>query len=149
MMHGEHNSPIFGGSQHLRSWCIYLLFMVFYIHQIMSNPKIRIHRAVWKELIGELYARGEGVRETGAFLLGDKSGNTISHFICYNDLDPHVSESGIIIFNGNGFIPLWEYCSAHKMKVLADVHTHPDEWTGQSTSDRKHPMIAQAGHIAF
>jgi len=115
----------------------------------MQDPKIIIRRPVWGKLMGELNLRGEGVRETGAFLLGEKTSNTISHFICYDDLDPDVSESGIIIFNGNCFIPLWEYCSDHQMKVLADVHTHPGEWTGQSMSDRKHPMIAQPGHIAF
>jgi hypothetical protein len=32
--------------------------------------------------------------------------------------------------------------------VVADVHVHPDG-SGQSDSDRAHPMISRAGHIAL
>lgn len=115
----------------------------------MQNPKLKIKLALWKKLIKELKQRGYGERETGAFLLGSKKENAITKFICYNDLDPHAFDSGIIIFQGDGYIPLWEYCSKHNLKVLADVHTHPGGWTGQSASDMKHPMVAQPGHIAF
>lgn len=33
--------------------------------------------------------------------------------------------------------------------VLADVHTHGDEWTGQSEADRTHPMVGQKGHVGL
>jgi proteasome lid subunit RPN8/RPN11 len=115
----------------------------------MSIPNLIIHRSVWKKLMKTLNRRGGGVRETGAFLLGKKDSKVISSFLCYNDLDPHALDSGIIIFNGDGYIPLWRHCSDHGLKVLADVHTHPDQWTGQSASDQHYPMIAQPGHIAF
>jgi proteasome lid subunit RPN8/RPN11 len=32
--------------------------------------------------------------------------------------------------------------------VVADVHTHPGP-SDQSNSDRNHPMISQAGHLAL
>ena len=35
------------------------------------------------------------------------------------------------------------------MTVLADIHTHPDEWTGQSWSDQTNPMVSKVGHIAL
>jgi hypothetical protein len=115
----------------------------------MKTPKLQIHFTVWKQLMQELKKRGGGERESGAFLLGYKQDKLVTSFICYDDLDPHAFDSGIIVFNGDGFIPLWKHCHANNLKVLADVHTHPDEWTGQSSSDRRHPMIAQAGHIAL
>lgn len=115
----------------------------------MQKPKVTILFSVWEQLITELKIRGEGIRETGAFLLGRKGETTVSEFMCYNDLDPTAFDSGIIIFNGDGYIPLWEYCLCQNMKVLADVHTHPGAWTGQSHSDMKNPMIAQAGHFAL
>jgi hypothetical protein len=34
------------------------------------------------------------------------------------------------------------------MSVVADVHVHPGG-AGQSASDRDHPMISRAGHIAL
>ena len=115
----------------------------------MQLPKLKIQLKIWKTLVKELNHRGHGTRETGAFLLGDKQQRIVTTFICYNDLDPGAFDSGIIIFNGNGFIPLWEYCTKYKVKVLADVHTHPEGWTGQSISDSRNPMVAQRGHIAL
>ncbi len=35
------------------------------------------------------------------------------------------------------------------MSVVADIHTHGDEWTGQSDADRTHPMIGQKGHVSL
>ena len=90
----------------------------------MQNPKLRIKLSLWKKLVKELKHRGYGERETGAFLLGSKKENTITTFICYNDLDPHAFDSGIIIFQGDGYIPLWEYCSKHDLKVLAGGCEH-------------------------
>jgi hypothetical protein len=115
----------------------------------MQDPKLDIQLDTWKKLIRELKKRGENIRETGAFLLGKKKERLVSSFICYNDLDPEAFDTGIIVFDGDGFIPLWQHCSAHELKVLADVHTHPSKWTEQSGSDKAHPMIAQSGHLAL
>ena len=38
--------------------------------------------------------------------------------------------------------------AARGLTVVADVHVHPDG-SGQSDSDRAHPMISRAGHIAL
>ncbi len=115
----------------------------------MPSPNLCISWLVWWRLIRELKRRGGGHRESGAFLLGGNGARKVSHFICYDDLDPTALDTGIIMFHGEGFVPLWEFCRARKMRVLADVHTHPSEWTGQSGSDSTHPMIAQSGHVAL
>ena len=115
----------------------------------MSNPKFHIKTELWAELMAQLKKKGKCKRETGAFLLGKAGDTKITSFICYDELDPHVFDTGIIVFNGNGFIPLWKHCIDNKLKVLADVHTHPGEWTGQSFSDKLHPMVPQRGHLAF
>ncbi|HLZ16816.1 MAG TPA: hypothetical protein VKQ08_07240 [Cyclobacteriaceae bacterium] len=115
----------------------------------MRDPRLKIKRSVWTSLVTELCSLGEGRRETGAFLLGEKGTDTVTQFICYNVLDPGAFDSGIIMLDGDAFIPLWNYCSDHGLRVLADVHTHPDQWTGQSGSDQHHPMIAQPGHMAL
>jgi hypothetical protein len=116
----------------------------------MQSPKLRINLSLWRKLIHELNRRGlKGRRESGAFLLGKKGTILITQFICYDDLDPDAFSTGIITFDGDGFIPLWDYCLAHGLKVLADVHTHPGEWTQQSGSDKRYPIIAQPGHIAL
>jgi proteasome lid subunit RPN8/RPN11 len=89
-------------------------------------------------------------RESGAFLLGYRTDGRarITDFILYDDLDPHALDTGIVHFDGRHFGTLWDICKQRGMSVVADVHVHPGG-AGQSSSDRDHPMISRADHIAF
>ena len=69
-------------------------------------------------------------------------------FVLYDDLDPHALDSGIVRFDGRYFGELWTICKSRGLTVVADVHVHPGG-SGQSDSDRAHPMISIAGHIAL
>jgi hypothetical protein len=110
---------------------------------------MRISVQLWRKLVEQLKRRGGGIRESGAFLLGGVGGCKVTRFIPYDDLDPTALDTGIISFQGIGFVPLWNYCRQHKMQVLADVHTHGGKWTGQSGTDQTNPMIETPGHIAL
>ncbi|MDO6435746.1 hypothetical protein Q4E93_34345 [Flavitalea sp. BT771] len=115
----------------------------------MRKAKLKIKYPLWEQLIAELRGRGHGKRESGALLLAKGQENEIVRFICYDDLDPHAFDTGIVRFDTSGFIPLWKICQAEGLQVVADVHTHPSGWTGQSSSDTYHPIIHQAGHMAL
>jgi proteasome lid subunit RPN8/RPN11 len=54
----------------------------------------------------------------------------------------------MISIRGTGYNALWALCRATGLKVVADVHTHPGG-ARQSDTDRRNPMIATRGHIAF
>lgn len=107
---------------------------------------------LWRRLTTALRRRGRGeTRESGAFLLGYKHPDQparISEFVLYDDLDPHALDTGIVQFDGRHFGKLWARCRARKLAVVADVHVHP-MGSGQSASDRAHPMISEPGHIAL
>ena len=109
---------------------------------------------LWRNCLRELARRGYGKRESGAFLLGvERSRNGRAHreirdFVCYDDLDPRALDSGIVDFSGEGYTPLWILCRERNLKVVADVHTHPGR-ARQSETDKRNPMIATAGHVAF
>ena len=113
------------------------------------NDRLKISKALWQALILELRRRGGSYRESGAFLLASPGMREISAYICYDDLDPSALDGGIIVFHGAGYVPLWDLCRHRQLRVVADVHTHPDYWTGQSHSDRTHPMIGTPGHVAL
>lgn len=106
-------------------------------------------KSLWRNLLSELYQRGAGERESGAFLLTATGRREITSFICYDDLDDAALETGVITFHAVGFVRLWDHCQRHGLSVAADVHTHPTDWTGQSESDRTHPMVAIKGHVAL
>jgi proteasome lid subunit RPN8/RPN11 len=110
---------------------------------------LEIPRLVWINLILNLRARGRRRRESGAFLLAQAGSNKITSFICYDDLDPNCLNRGYIDFDGSGFVPLWKHCAAENCRVIADVHTHPGDWVGQSETDLAHPMLPVEGHVAL
>jgi proteasome lid subunit RPN8/RPN11 len=109
---------------------------------------------LWHAGLAELRRRGGGCRESGAFLLGRRTvgENTerrrVQHFVYYDDLDPHCLDRGIVVFDGAGYGPLWRICRETGLQVVGDVHTHPGV-ARQSDADRRHPMIATAGHFAL
>ncbi|NMJ40880.1 hypothetical protein GWK16_06480 [Roseomonas sp. JC162] len=106
---------------------------------------------LWRRLCRKLRERGHRrSRESGAFLLGVRRDGRahIADFVLYDDLDPRCLDSGIVRFNGRHFGELWALCKARGLTVVADVHVHPGG-SGQSASDRAHPMISRAGHIAL
>jgi hypothetical protein len=106
---------------------------------------------LWRRLKTKLRERGRNrSRESGAFLLGHRQDGRarIVDFVLYDDLDPRVLESGIVRFDGRYFGDLWAICKTRGLAVVADVHVHPCG-SGQSDSDRDHPMISRAGHIAL
>jgi proteasome lid subunit RPN8/RPN11 len=107
------------------------------------GAKIEINRLLWFNLTRGLHRRGENERESGAFLLAHDNDTKIVHFIYYDDLDPHALDTGIVRFDGAGYVKLWKICQKDKLHVVADIHTHPTKWTGQSELDVMHPMIPQ------
>ena len=115
----------------------------------MKSEPLRASLWLWMRLFYQLRRRGRGQRESGAFLLSALGSRRITKFICYDDLDPTALDSGIIVFHGAGFVPLWDFCRREQMTVVADIHTHGDYWTGQSDADRTHPMIGQKGHLSL
>lgn len=70
------------------------------------------------------------------------------HFIPYDEIDPNCLQ-GAILFDGSKMDLVWQICESRGMQVVADVHTHPGEWHGQSGTDKANPMIPERGHVAL
>jgi proteasome lid subunit RPN8/RPN11 len=113
------------------------------------NEPLSMPRLLWRDLIADLRARGAGRRESGAFLLASPASDRIAAHVCYDDLDPSALDTGIIVFHGSGYAHLWQLCEARQLRVVADVHTHPGDWTEQSYADATHPMVGTPGHVAL
>jgi proteasome lid subunit RPN8/RPN11 len=106
---------------------------------------------LWQRLVVGLRERGRSCsRESGAFLLGYRADGhaRIVDFVLYDDLDPHALDTGIVRFDGRHFGKLWDICKRRGLSVIADVHVHPGACC-QSDSDRDHPIISRAGHLAL
>ena len=118
---------------------------------VARHSRVRVSPIMWRDLVAELGRRAGGVRESGAFLLAPSSGRsrrTVQHVVYFDDVDPD-SLTGGITMHSSGFDELWAICSAHGMRVVADVHTHPSTNVHQSDIDQRNPMIATEGHVAI
>ncbi len=106
---------------------------------------------LWIRLVRDLRRRGQGRQESGAFMLGRQRGARAraTAYICYDDLDPHAYQSGGIAFHDEGYAALWKHCREKKLRLLADVHTHPGSWVEQSPTDQHNPMVPVVGHTAL
>jgi hypothetical protein len=116
----------------------------------MSAPLLEISDQLWSGLILHLRTQGNGVRESGAFLLGrsTSAGRAITAFLPYEELQADALHKDYVALSAASFSKLWTICREHDLNVMADVHTHrfgPQ----QSPSDKANPMVALAGHIAI
>jgi proteasome lid subunit RPN8/RPN11 len=114
--------------------------------------RLEVAAWLWRELMQSLRQRGRGLRESGAFLLGERlqlqSRSVLRNWVQYEDLDPACEEHEIIRLSTDAFPRLWDTCDRLKLQVIGDIHTHPGG-PRQSESDRAHPMMAIAGHLAL
>lgn len=135
--------------------------MISFTHPTTPAPSSQCRRLtipvlLWIRLVWQLRRRGHGRRESGAFLLGirdtgqdSRCKDKVKQFVCYDDLDPHALDTGVVTFAPTGYAALWSLCRRHRLDVLADVHTHPGGHPQQSGTDCANPMISEAGHVAI
>lgn len=119
----------------------------------MTRPRLSIDSALFDTLIAELARRGDGRRESGAFLLTARQNpqrlpQSVTAVAYYDDLDP-ASLTGMITFGADGYTALAARCRRDGLRVVADIHTHPGRRVAQSLTDATHPMLAVDGHVAL
>lgn len=117
----------------------------------MSPPLLEMPRALFEEIMQALAKSGSGVRESGAFLLGDQvSGRRrVESYLMYDVVAPVTSRAhNYVALTGQDVGRAWEHCYRAGVQVVADVHTHPFG-PGQSISDRGQPIVSITGHVAL
>ncbi|MEQ8552321.1 MAG: Mov34/MPN/PAD-1 family protein [Cyclobacteriaceae bacterium] len=108
---------------------------------------MRISIYNWVKLVLGLRSRGQNIRESGAFLIGNSE--KVDEIIFYDEIDPNVASTGIIHFDGKQRIKFEDRLQSAGKMILADFHTHPGNSSEQSRSDRENPMVRIKGHLAF
>jgi proteasome lid subunit RPN8/RPN11 len=117
----------------------------------MQLPLLEIPHSLFQVLIVDLAKSGRGVKESGAFLLGRQDGvqRFVTSYLMYDKVAPESSRSrAYVAFTAEEMACAWEHCYATGLQVVADVHTHPFG-PAQSFSDRAHPIVSVAGHVAL
>ena len=115
---------------------------------ISRRAWLRFRSPTWREMIDELHRRGEDRRESGAFLLAASNSRLVARIVYLDDIDPDCLIGGIHL-HGEAYGKLWDICEDAGLRVIGDIHTHPTDWVGQSSTDRENPMVARSGHVAL
>lgn len=116
----------------------------------MSVPLLKSSTKLWLKLIEHLRIQGASYRESGAFLLGQKTGagRVVTSFLPYEQLQDDALHDDYVSLSAASFTKLWDICRHKGVSVVADIHTHR-LGPRQSYSDRTNPMVGLSGHIAF
>jgi len=117
----------------------------------MSHPLLEVPARLYRQLIHDLGVSGRGVKESGAFLLGTNDGRIrkVSSYLMYEAIArASSSEHNYVALTAQEMAAAWDHCYRVGLEVVADVHTHP-LGPAQSLSDRAHPMVSVAGHVAL
>lgn len=117
----------------------------------MSHPLLEVPQSLFQALIIDLAKSGRGIKESGAFLLGKQEGSRrlVTSYLMYHKVAPESSRRhAYVAFTAEEMARAWEHCYAIGQQVVADVHTHPFG-PAQSVSDRAHPIVSVAGHVAL
>jgi proteasome lid subunit RPN8/RPN11 len=115
----------------------------------MAGPLLEISVPVWERLVSDLRRIGNGVRESGAFLLGESDERKIvTDYRLYDDVAPDSRHVDYVLLRGPHMGKVWEECERRGLFVIGDVHTHPGSPV-QSHSDREYPIICIPGHVAL
>jgi hypothetical protein len=118
------------------------------------TARLTIEPEVFAALVAGLAERGQGRRESGAFLLTDRTHpegelpQPVTRIAFYDDLDPRCLTGGID-FHAVGYTALQSLCRRDGLRVVGDIHTHPADRVQQSRIDAGHPMVARDGHVAL
>ncbi|MGQ4479361.1 hypothetical protein [Streptomyces sp. SAS_276] len=120
----------------------------------MTDTRLVVDAPLFRDMVRELARRGEGRRESGAFLLTDRDRpadrlpQPVTAIAYYDDLDPGCL-TGAITFGADGYTALAARCRRDRLRVVGDIHTHPSDRVAQSRTDAANPMIALDGHVAL
>ena len=117
----------------------------------MSHPLLELPNTLYAALVADLARSGRGVKESGAFLLGHANGTDrrVSSYLMYDVVAPESTRRhAYVAFTAQEMARAWDHCYATGLQVVADVHTHP-KGPAQSISDRAHPIVSVAGHVAL
>ncbi|WNO03997.1 Mov34/MPN/PAD-1 family protein [Rhodoferax mekongensis] len=115
----------------------------------MLVHKLEISKPLWQQLIRDLARTGMGVKESGAFLLGNmEPSRVVTEYLLYSDIAPDSQHVNYVLLRGRHMAKVWDICELRKLRVVADIHTHPGVPI-QSPSDRDNPIVSIAGHVAL
>lgn len=117
----------------------------------MSRPLLNLPHGLYAKLVADLARSGAGVAESGAFLLGRLDGDErqVTGYLPYEAIAVQTRRRhSYVAFTAEEMARAWDHCYRNQVQVVADVHTHPGG-PMQSLSDRAHPIVSLAGHVAL
>ena len=117
----------------------------------MSRNIVRIKHNLWKLTWEGLCQRSDGRIESLCIWAGQRSPD-VSVVTEVIFLDGIEGVEGFEFFHRitrEATAHIFSILKDKGLQIIADVHTHPDEWVGLSETDREHPLEYRVGFISI
>ena len=116
----------------------------------MTEPLL-VDESVWRTTWVGLQQRGAGERETAAVWLGTlvQGKETVREVIFLDDLPGTVGRRLQHRTSRQAVNMMLARARELDLGIVADIHTHPEEWVGLSEVDRLHPIEYRPGLLAL
>jgi hypothetical protein len=106
---------------------------------------------VWKATVNGLRTRSSNRTESTCVWAGNRTDkeNIVTRVFFLDDYSGTKKAARAYRVPRDVTKDLFETMHAHKLKIIADLHTHPDEWVGLSIIDKEHPLEYRVGFISI
>jgi len=116
---------------------------------MIKNNKITLSRALWKETIYGLRVRGEEKNESACIWAGQRSPvqNEVQEVIFLDDIAGVMGRELFHRVPTFAIDKLFSTLREKGLSIIADIHTHPENWVGLSWIDMEHPLEYRVGFL--
>lgn len=113
--------------------------------------KIHIPKVLWNLTWNGLKERSSGEVEALCIWAGKRDGNgsRVQEVMFLDSINGVEAYPLFHRISREATAEIFKYLSSKKLQIIADVHTHPDEWVGLSKIDREHPLEYRVGFTSL
>lgn len=113
--------------------------------------RIAVPESLWRRTWAILRDLGAGQNESACVWGGTLSGGRLVASKAYPIAEEHGVQRGCLSHRMStaGVARLFAELRADGLAIVADVHTHPEDWVGLSKVDKEHPIEYRPGLVCL
>jgi hypothetical protein len=117
------------------------------IQQKTGAARLLISRTLFEATLSKLAERSEGLRESAGIWVGTMSGDdaTVTNVYLHHELCDDRGSALSLELSEDAKFALYRTLAASGLKLIALIHTHPEEWVGLSWIDEQNQICSRIG----
>lgn len=115
--------------------------------QEVEHDSLHISRELLDRTLERLRQRSGGWRESGAIWIGDRKGSEsrVGDVFLFHDLCDDKGQSLSLELSEGAKFALYKELAKREQKLVAMIHTHPEDWVDLSGIDKANQLCSRIG----